>query len=34
MMFESIKDEMREELEQMAYKVNFLKNLADHVVLA
>ena len=34
-MFGSIKDEMmREELEQMAYKVNFLKNLVDHVVQA
>ena len=34
MMFGSIKDEMREELEQMAYKVNLLKNLVDHVVQA
>ena len=34
MMFGSIKDEMREELEQMAYKVNFLKNLVNHVVQA
>ena len=34
MMFGSIKDDVREELEQMAYKVNFLKNLVDHVVQA
>ena len=34
MMFESIKDEMRKELEQMAYKVIFFKNWVDHVVQA